>query len=89
MSRIGKVPVAIPGGVSAEIANGVLSVKGPKGTLTLTLRDEISYLHKDEADWDGLIKNTISGARYKSTKAACSNCTVQNGLYYSEITYGR
>lgn len=44
MSRIGKVPVAIPTGVSAEIANGVLSVKGPKGTLTLTLRDEISYV---------------------------------------------
>ena len=43
MSRIGKRPVAIPGGVSAEINNGVLSVKGPKGTLTLTMRDEISY----------------------------------------------
>ena len=44
MSRIGKVPVAIPGGVTAEVANGVLSVKGPKGTLTLTMRDEISYV---------------------------------------------
>ena len=43
MSRIGKVPVAVPGGVTAEIANGILSVKGPKGTLSLTLRDEISY----------------------------------------------
>ena len=43
MSRIGKVPVAIPGGVTAEISGGVLSVKGPKGTLTLTMRDEISY----------------------------------------------
>ena len=47
MSRIGKVPVAIPAGVTAEIANGVLSVKGPKGTLTLTLRDEISYAVED------------------------------------------
>jgi large subunit ribosomal protein L6 len=47
MSRIGKVPVAVPGGVTAEIANGVLSVKGPKGTLTLTLRDEISYNIED------------------------------------------
>jgi large subunit ribosomal protein L6 len=44
MSRIGKVPVAIPGGVSAEVVGGVLSVKGPKGTLTLTMRDEISYV---------------------------------------------
>jgi len=47
MSRIGKVPVAVPVGVTAEIANGVLSVKGPKGTLTLTLRDEISYAIED------------------------------------------
>jgi large subunit ribosomal protein L6 len=43
MSRIGKKPVTIPGGVTANIADGVLTVKGPKGTLTLTLRDEISY----------------------------------------------
>jgi large subunit ribosomal protein L6 len=43
MSRIGKRPVTIPSGVSAEIADGTLTVKGPKGTLTLSLRDEISY----------------------------------------------
>ena len=43
MSRIGKRPVSVPTGVSASIADGVLSVKGPKGTLTLRLRDEISY----------------------------------------------
>jgi len=47
MSRIGKRPVAIPAGVTADIANGVLTVKGPKGTLTLTLRDEISYTVED------------------------------------------
>jgi large subunit ribosomal protein L6 len=47
MSRIGKVPVAIPAGVTAEIANGILSVKGPKGTLTLTMRSEISYIVED------------------------------------------
>lgn len=43
MSRIGKKPVTIPSGVTANIANGVLTVKGPKGALALTLRDEISY----------------------------------------------
>jgi len=43
MSRIGKRPVSIPSGVSAEIADGTLTVKGPKGTLSLSLRDEISY----------------------------------------------
>jgi len=43
MSRIGKKPVTIPSGVTADIANGVITVKGPKGTLTLNMRDEISY----------------------------------------------
>ena len=43
MSRIGKKPVAIPGGVTATIDNGTLSVKGPKGTLSLGLSDLIDY----------------------------------------------
>ena len=37
MSRIGKKPVVIPAGVTVEIAEGnVVTVKGPKGTLTNT-----------------------------------------------------
>jgi large subunit ribosomal protein L6 len=47
MSRIGKKPVSIPSGVTASIDSGVLSVKGPKGTLSLTLREEISYTLDD------------------------------------------
>lgn len=43
MSRIGKKPVAIPDGVTANIDSGVMTVKGPKGTLTLTLVDDIAY----------------------------------------------
>ena len=43
MSRIGKKAVPVPAGVTANIADGQLSVKGPKGTLSLSLRDEISY----------------------------------------------
>ncbi|MFA7440024.1 MAG: 50S ribosomal protein L6 [Sphingomonadaceae bacterium] len=43
MSRIGKKPVAIPAGVSAALDNGQLSVKGPKGSLAMSLVDDISY----------------------------------------------
>jgi len=43
MSRIGKKAVAIPGGVTASIDNGALTVKGPKGSLTLGLSDQIDY----------------------------------------------
>jgi large subunit ribosomal protein L6 len=43
MSRIGKRPVPLPAGVTATTEGQILSVKGPKGTLTLRMRDEISY----------------------------------------------
>jgi len=47
MSRIGKKPVTVPAGVTASIDGRVLNVKGPKGTLSLNLRDEISYTLED------------------------------------------
>ena len=43
MSRIGKKPIARPAGVSASTEGQVLSVKGPKGTLSLQMQDDISY----------------------------------------------
>ena len=33
MSRIGRKPINIPAGVTASVDNGVITVKGPKGTL--------------------------------------------------------
>ena len=43
MSRIGKKPVAIPGGVTATTEEGTLTVKGPKGTLTMAMLDDVIY----------------------------------------------
>lgn len=43
MSRIGKKPVTMPNGVSATMADGRLSVKGPKGELSMVTHDDISY----------------------------------------------
>ena len=47
MSRIGKRPVNIPAGVTASTEGQVLSVKGPKGTLTLQMLDEVTYAIED------------------------------------------
>ena len=48
MSRIGKLPVAIPAGVTVEMKdNNVLSVKGPKGTLEKQFAPEIKIEQKD------------------------------------------
>ena len=52
MSRIGRMPVAIPAGVEVKIADGnLVTVKGPKGTLTqqlspaMTLKQEGAEIH--------------------------------------------
>ena len=43
MSRIGKLPVVLPQGVTCEIQPGnVVTVKGPKGTLTRELSTEVT-----------------------------------------------
>ena len=34
MSRIGKMPIALPAGVEVKFADGIVTVKGPKGTLS-------------------------------------------------------
>jgi large subunit ribosomal protein L6 len=42
MSRIGKKPVALPGGVTANVSGQTISVKGPKGALQLSLHEDVS-----------------------------------------------
>ena len=48
MSRIGKKPVAVPSGVTAADENGTLVIKGPKGTLTMPMLDDVIYSIKDD-----------------------------------------
>ena len=49
MSRIGKLPVVIPPGVTVEIAEGNnLTVKGPKGTLTRKLSPDMNIAQEND-----------------------------------------
>ena len=41
MSRVGKLPVSIPGGVDIKIGDGQIEVKGPKGSLDLATHPAI------------------------------------------------
>ena len=43
MSRIGKKPVPVPAGVTASLDGGEVSVKGPKGTLSMPKADFVTY----------------------------------------------
>ena len=77
MSRIGKKPVPVPAGVTASIDGGKLSVKGPKGTLSLTLADDVSYTVEDGA---------ISVQPANDTKRARSFWGMQRTLVQNLIT---
>lgn len=48
MSRIGKKPVALPQGVTAMVANAAVTVKGPKGELTLALHPNAHVMLRDD-----------------------------------------
>lgn len=47
MSRIGKLPIAIPAGVEVKIEGHTVTVKGPKGTEVVTVRPEINVAVED------------------------------------------
>ena len=52
MSRIGRLPIPVPGGVDVTIDGQTLSVKGPKGTLNHTVASPISV----ERGEDGVLQ---------------------------------
>jgi len=77
MSRIGKKPVTVPAGVTAAIEGKTLSVKGPKGTLSMSLADEVSYAVED---------GSISVQPINDTKRARSFWGMQRTLVQNLIT---
>ena len=86
MSRIGRMPVTIPAGVEVSIAEpNVVTVKGPKGTLTQTMRPEMiikvegNVIHVGRPSKKEL---EINGVGYKASKEG--NKLVMN-LGYSHL----
>ena len=47
MSRIGKKPVAVPSGVTANVEGQTVKVKGPKGALSFVVPEEVSVKLED------------------------------------------
>ncbi len=52
MSRIGKNPVVIPAGVTVEVANGIITVKGKNGQLTQEYSDVTVTVEGDQVQVD-------------------------------------
>lgn len=74
MSRIGKMPIDIPEGVSVTVRKSVVTVKGPKGTLVRTFNDDIKVSRKGE---QVVVKrpsdNKIHRALHGTTRSIISN----------------
>jgi large subunit ribosomal protein L6 len=74
MSRIGKRAVPLPQGVTASTEGQILSVKGPKGTLALQMRDEIAY---DIGD-DGILVKPANDTKQARAFWGMQRTLVQN-----------
>ena len=59
MSRIGKMPITVPAGVTVEIDGTTVAVKGPKGELSKTFRPFVTI----EQDGDTITVNRIDDSR--------------------------
>jgi len=66
MSRVGKMPIALPKGAEATVSAAQITVKGPLGSLTLPLTGQVNVVNNDgtlkfEAANDSREANAMSG----------------------------
>ena len=74
MSRVGKNPVAIPQGVTVDVAGGVATVKGKLGTMKLPITREVEVAVKDGKVWvKPLVENQQSRVMWGTTRANLRN----------------
>lgn len=74
MSRLGNLPVKIPAGVTLEVKDSLVTVKGPKGELKLNKRPEIAVqVEGDEAKFSIAIDTKASSAFWGMTRSLVAN----------------
>ncbi|MGE3987429.1 50S ribosomal protein L6 [Pseudorhodoplanes sp.] len=74
MSRVGKKPVPVPSGVTANVSGKTISVKGPKGTLSLAVDDRVAVaMDKGEIKVDPKDESKEARALWGTTRANLNN----------------
>src|SRR5688572_18878265 len=74
MSRVGKKPVSVPSGVTANVSGTTVNVKGPKGTLSLVFDDRVSVaMDKGEIQVDPKDDSNEARALWGTTRANLNN----------------
>jgi large subunit ribosomal protein L6 len=74
MSRIGKLPIKVPGGVTVTTTNGLIEVVGPKGSLNQPLFDNITITQ----DGDQLVVTRANDERENRSKHGLLRTLVSN-----------
>jgi len=74
MSRIGKMPVAIPSGVEVNLTGQNISIKGPKGTLTHNFPELIKVVKEESS----VVVNRVNDERAAKSLHGLSRTIVSN-----------
>ena len=98
MSRIGQMPIAVPSGVQITQEDGVLTVKGPKGTLSremhpaITVKVEDGQIicerpsdNKEHRSLHGLIRSLVNNMVIGVTQGYEKRLEVQGVGYRAEL----
>jgi len=74
VSRIGRKPISLPTGVEINIENNIITVKGPKGTLSQSIPEDIAI---DQEENELLVKRPSDAKRHRAlhglTRALVAN----------------
>jgi large subunit ribosomal protein L6 len=74
MSRVGKKPVSVPSGVTANVSGSTINVKGPKGALSLVFDDRVAVqMDKGEIKVDPKDESKAARALWGTTRANLNN----------------
>lgn len=75
MSRIGRLPITVPSGVEVKLEGQEVEVKGPKGTLNMTVKAPISVEKNDEGQ---LVVNRPDDERENRSLHGLTRTLIQN-----------
>nr|MBN2276335.1 50S ribosomal protein L6 [candidate division Zixibacteria bacterium] len=74
MSKVGKLPVKIPGGVKVSLADNKIDITGPKGTLSMPVRKEISV----EVEDNNIVVSRSSDLKTHKSLHGLTRALIQN-----------
>ncbi len=86
MSRIGKLPINVPGNVQVKIENLMLTAKGPLGELSVAIPEAIKYSFENNTiTFSRDSENKKVRAMHGLTRTLCSNAVVGVSTGFSRV----